>query len=73
MHRKQIGYRTTSIFLLLSDLVYIFNGFVHRLKTSLTLCFGCVGCDVIEDVDKDKEEGDEEGHPAGDNLRRNEE
>ena len=39
----------------------------------LTLCFGRVGGDVIENVDEDKEEGDEEGHPAGDNLRRNKE
>ena len=32
-----------------------------------------VGCDCIEDVDKDEEEGDEEGHPAGDHVHRDEE
>ena len=32
-----------------------------------------VGCDCIEDVDKDEEEGDEEGHPARDDVHRDEE
>ena len=32
-----------------------------------------VGCDCIEDVDKDEEEGDEEGHPARDDVHGDEE
>ena len=32
-----------------------------------------VGGDGVEDVDEDEEEGDEERHPAGDDVHRNEE
>ena len=38
-----------------------------------TLCLGTVGVYIVEDVDQDKEEGDEERHPAGDNVRGDEE
>ena len=31
-----------------------------------TLSLGCVGGDVIEDVDQDQEQGDEERHPPRD-------
>ena len=56
--------------------MYIYNwkwACLHIVQRPLTLCFGRVGGDVIEDVDEDKEEGDKEWHPAGDNLRGNEE
>ena len=38
-----------------------------------SLRVGSDGSDVIEDVDKYEEEGDEERHPAGDNFRGDEE
>ena len=38
-----------------------------------TLCLGTVGVDIVEDVDQDKEERDEESHPAWDNVGGNEE
>ena len=34
---------------------------------------GGVGGDGVEDVDEDEEEGDQEGHPAGDDVHRDEE
>ena len=34
---------------------------------------GGVGGDGVEDVDEDKEEGDKEGHPARDDVHRNQE
>ena len=34
---------------------------------------GGVGGDGVEDVDEDEEEGDEEGHPARDDIHRDEE
>ena len=34
---------------------------------------GGVGGDGVEDVDEDEEEGDEERHPAGDDVHRDEE
>ena len=39
--------------------------------TSLTLSFWCVCCDSVEDVDQDKEESDQESHPAWDYIRGN--
>ena len=40
-----------------------------------TLCehLGGVGGDGVEDVDQDEEEGDQEGHPTGDHVHRDQE
>ena len=44
-----------------------------HLDGGQSLGLGGVGVDVIEDVDEDKEEGDEERHAAGDDVRGDEE
>ena len=53
-----------------------------KVKEPLTMICRCilqdthlggVGGDGVEDVDEDKEEGDEEGHPARNHVHRNEE
>ena len=45
------------------------------LKNTVFLCehLGGVGGDGVEDVDQDEEEGDQEGHPTGDHVHRDQE
>ena len=44
-----------------------------RLYCRQTLRLGGVGGDRVEDVDQHQEQGDQEGHPARDYVRRNNE
>ena len=47
---------------------------VKTCKTSFRMVhLWGVGGDGVEDVDEDKEEGDKEGHPARDDVHRNQE
>ena len=51
-----------------------FNGkefFQHFQRFQQTLCFGDICGDGVEDVDQDKEYGDQERHPPRDHVRRN--
>ena len=41
-------------------------------NSSQTLRLGCVGGDVVEDVDQHQEQGDQQGHPARYHVHRDE-
>ena len=43
------------------------------LDSGESLRLGSVGGDVVEDVDQHQEQGDQEGHPSGDDVHGDEE
>jgi hypothetical protein len=34
------------------------------IRRAIHAYLGCIGCDGVEYIDKDEEEGDEQGHPC---------
>ena len=40
------------------------------MRILLTFSFRSICCDTIENVDQDKEEGDEQSHPPGNDVGR---